>query len=311
MFSEVLKIKPMIDNISLNKLYNTLNTRFQSVAKKFGQHLKNNAIRYLKNAAMGGALSFIAAKLLNPLKETQDAIQSTLDKADDVVSMAEQFGSTPGKFFKLQQIAAAKDVPPEMLNMMLTKFQVALAEARNGKQNEVSNFTGQKDTADAFFMFIQSLQKMTKDQQALIQASLFGERMIGKTAKFLNTDVVGLMNRTSAGISEDKLSKRLTATANVEDYQKEQNSIRQTRDFFKKSGMISNNTVDLMGISEQQKLDIENNRIANFKNVQNIDTAVNNISGKIDKMILEIGDIVQSFKEVKNSRLFRLFTPGK
>ena len=164
----------------------SLTTRFGRIAKKFGKGL----VATLTGGGVAGLALGLIDKLLNPLKETQEAIDRVLAQGDDVVTNAKQFNTTAGKLFKLQQLAKSTGLDASQLDLLITKFQTAVAEAEAdpNKQSAVRQFVGEKDTAEGFFKFIQSLQRLDKNAQVRAQQEVFGEKQILKMADFLNTD---------------------------------------------------------------------------------------------------------------------------
>src|SRR4051812_42229231 len=100
MFTEILRIRPQLDNSDMNNMERTLTSRFGRVAKKFSAGLKA--------AVILGAGAALLEKVLNPLNETREAIDRTLNKSSDLTTSAKQFGSTPGELLRLQGLAGAK-----------------------------------------------------------------------------------------------------------------------------------------------------------------------------------------------------------
>jgi hypothetical protein len=217
LFKEILKIFPQVDSASLGKMERTLNGRFARVAKKFGKGIIGSLI----GGGLLGAAVGVIDKLLNPLKEVQEAIDRTLQSADDIVSNAEQFGTDSGTLAKIQGFGKASGLDAEGVNTLISKFQVALAEnqADPTKNTSVSAFRGEKDSAKAFFEFIQSLQELGKRDKAaalLVQQEVFGEKQILKAAEFLNADFLAL-SKSLSGVSAEQLAGANNKLAGIKD----------------------------------------------------------------------------------------------
>src|SRR5687767_8200002 len=97
MFSEILKIIPQLDSGDLAKLESSLSGRFTRIAKKFGKGLGS----ILTGGGIAGLALGLIDKLLNPLKDVQEAIDRSLKDSDDLVTNAKQFDTTAGKLAKL------------------------------------------------------------------------------------------------------------------------------------------------------------------------------------------------------------------
>ncbi len=187
MFKEVLQIIPKLSNSDLSAMERSLSSRFKKVAKGFGKGL----VGALTGGGIAGAAIGLIDKLLNPLKETQDAIDRSLSKADEIADAAKQFNTSAANMARLQAFGKASGLDAGQVQLLLQKFQTAVAEAKADpkQQSAVRAFVDDKDTAQSFFQFIQSLQKITdKNQQVLIQEQVFGEKQILKMSDFLNQD---------------------------------------------------------------------------------------------------------------------------
>lgn len=308
MFTEILKIIPKLDAAALNKMQRDLSSRFTKVAKGFGKGL----MQAFKGGAIAGAAISLIDKLLNPLKETQEAIDRTLSKADDIVTNAEQFGTTPGQLFKLQKFAQAKGLESDALNQLLVKFQGAIAEANADpkKDTSVRAFAGEKDIAKAFFEFIQSLNKMDRNQQVLVQQEVFGEKQTLKMAEFLRADF-GQLEKNLKLKPAAAYDKPLTKLDNLEDRQSELTAARDAQDILQKSRLITGGMIDERAKAEQLELARENERIANFKNIQSINETGTKIATLVEQGVFMLGDLINKVTPAINNVVNKLDTISK
>lgn len=319
MFTEILKILPKLDNADLNKMENSLGKRFVKISKKFGKGLGA--------ALMGGGIAGLALglidKLINPLKEVQDSIDKAMSHGDDLVTNAKQFGTTAGKLAKLQAIAGSTGLDAGSLDMLVTKFQTAVAEAVQDpkKITSVRQYVGEKDTADAFFQFIQSLQKMNKTQQLLVQQEVFGEKQVLKMADFLGTDF-STLSKYFAKISTDRLTSSANKLGDLNDLTQTLEQVRGLNDLNSKAGVINKGMVMSKDRQEKLNLEKENQRIQAY-------TSLSTISETTTKMLtfLEQGynllpplikavermslSIQEMYKKFTGSRIFRGIFGGK
>lgn len=281
LLSEILKIKPQLDKADMNKMERTLNQRFGRVAKNFGKGLTGA----IKGGAIAGVAMGLIDKLLNPLKEVQEAIERTLSYSDDLVTNAKQFGTTAGNLAKLQAFGKSTGLDPQALNMLLSKYQNAVAEAAAdpNKKSAVRNYVGDKDTAKSFFEFIQVLQKMDKNQQIMVQQEVFGEKQILKMSDFLNTDFASL-SKYFKGISNDQITKNANKLGDLNDLSETLGAVRDLKDINRKAGLINSGTVTQMEASKAKALAKENERIAQFETINNLNNSMNDISSKLEKL---------------------------
>ena len=296
MFKEILKIIPKLDAADLQAMERALQSRFTKIAKGFGKGLTN----VFKGAGIAGIALGLVDKLLNPLKEVQEAIDRMLHSSDDIATNAKQFNTTSGKLFKLVQLAKATGLDQDNLNMLLNKYQTAVAEAQAdpNKPSAVRNFVGQKDTAEGFFLFIQSLQKMDKNQQLLVQQSVFGEKQILKMADFLQSDFAKLYKDVGLDkITSEKLSGSIEKLAGLNDLQDVLTARRNTGDVVKKSGIINEGMIRSRDAGEQLILQRENERIKGYQNLQNLSQTVDKLMLKIDQMVVIIGKYIPMVSE--------------
>jgi hypothetical protein len=332
MFSEILKIIPQLDNSDLNKMDRQLTKRFGAVAKKFGKGL----LATLAGGGLAGiALGFIE-KILNPLKETQEAIDRTLKLSDDIVTNAKQFGTTPGKLFKLQALGKANGIDPESLSMLINKFQTAVSEAtydptkptsvRNyvpaaqldEKGNQVYDAQGkpkfhQIDQAENFFGFIQDLRRMTKDQQLLVQEEVFGEKQVLKMSDFLdNANQFGAQLKRIGAQSSEVYTKPLEKLSGLNDKKDELTAGRELNDLLVKARKINEGMIDQQGVAEQLALNKENQRVAKYNGLATIDATVTRIMNQIEgvalnltTLLVKVTNLSDISKKLSASRMFK------
>lgn len=290
MFSEILKIIPQIDAKDLAKMEKALQSRFTKIAKGFGKGLSN----IMKGSGIAGVALALIDKLLNPLKEVQEAIDRSLAKGDDLATFAAQFNTTAGNLAKVQAMAQASGLDAEGLRLLLVKFQTATAEAAAdpSKDTSVRAFAGRQDTLAAFFEFIQSLQTMNKGDQLRVQTEVFGEKQILKASEFLGANFQEL-----AGYFSRFDSARLTTSANKlaanSDLNDRLTAIRDLDDLNAKAGVINSGMIRSKDQSERLNLEKENARIKNYQNLQTISDSVTRIMGIVEEGLGMLGSLIQ------------------
>lgn len=309
MFKEILKIIPRLEVSDLNKMERSLTQRFTKIAKKFGKGLGS--------ALAGGGIAGLALglidKFLNPLKETQEAIDRVLKQGGDIVSNAEQFGTTAGKLLKLQKLAQAKGVDAENLNLLLSKFQVAIAEAKADptKQTAVRKFVDTPDIAEGFFQFLQSVQKMDKNSQLLVQQEVFGEKQILKIADFFNTNMAELTQKLGARPAEE-YTRGLMRIDYLSDLNDVLEARRELQDILDKSNVVNADMIRQRDLQAKLELERENQRIQSYKSLATISEASTRMLVVIEKGFLILSDLATKIsglsdiiKRISTSRLFK------
>jgi len=293
MFKEVLKIIPQVERGALNRMESQLNSRFSKVAKKFGRGL----VGVLKGGGVLGATIALVDKFLNPLKDVQEAIERTLTRADDVVTQANQLNSTPGKVFKLQRLAQSAGLDEQTLSQLLIKYQGAVAEAGAdpSKPSAVREFVGYSpDTVDSFFRFIQeikSLQQTNPDAAFLAQSEVFGEKLIGKMADFVQQDQREVLKQLRLQDS-DSITKDLNSQATLNDLKDRLASKREADDLRNKGKVISEGTIKEQDKIERLRLQNENQNVANFKDLAVVEQAALQVTGLLNQLIAQTGKLL-------------------
>lgn len=291
MFSEILKIIPKLDDKALRDMERNLSSRFMKVAKGFGKGIAG----IFKGGGLIGAGLALVDKLLNPLKDTQEAIDRMLSKSDDIATNAGQFDTTTGRLFKLVQLAKSTGLDQDNLFTLITKFQTAVAEARaNPSQpSAVRNYTAEQDTAVAFFEFIQALQKMDKSQQVLVQSQVFGEKQILRMADFLQTDFGRKMAEVGLDkTSSDKFTTSIEKLAGLNDMADALTARREAQDVIAKAGVINSSMINARDQSERIALQKENERIKSYNDLAAISDTSNKIMGLIEQGLAMIGSFI-------------------
>jgi hypothetical protein len=305
MFSEILKIIPKLDSKDLSAMESQLQSRFTKIAKGFGKGL-SSALKLGGIASIGLAL---VDKLLNPLKETQEAIDKMLKSSDDISTNARQFNTTSGRLLKLVSLAKATGLDQDNLFMLLNKYQTAVAEAKAdpNKPSAVRNFVGKDDTAEGFFEFIQSLQKMDKSQQLLVQQSVFGEKQILKMADFLQSDFARLYGRLGLNkVSSSKLTGDVDKLAGFNDLTDELSAKRNIKDVQSKAQLINNGMIQARNKSEELALERENKRIQSFTDISAISQTMDKVMTLVEEGVGLLGKLVNFVTPAVNNMVAML-----
>lgn len=320
-FSEVLKIIPRLDTATATAMEKSLNTRFQRIAKKFGGGIMN----VIKSGGVLGVATALIDKVLNPLQSIQESIEKTLQQSGDLQTYAEHFGTSAGSLARLQAFGRAKGLEPEGVRLLLGKFQSSIAQAAGdpSKPSAVSAFVGKADTAEAFFEFIQSLQKLSKvDPNAAlrVQSEVFGEKQILKAADFLSADFKKLAFQIG-GPTAQQLSRDIKDLDTASDFLDTERAKRELADFSSKAALVPQTIGGLLE-GEDRALRQDNYRLTRFEHLKKISMATDEMLQLLEKAYLELSpylakvlpeimkEIGWATKGIETSRTIRGMVPG-
>lgn len=295
---ETLLIKPKLDTKDLNNLERQLQTRFKKIAKKFGSGIAGS----LKGGGLLGIGLGLVNKLLNPLQEVKDAIDRSITSADDMATNAGQFGTTTGNLYKLSKLGQAAGLEQDTLFTLLSKFQTAVASAKlnpnDPTASAVKNFTGEKDTVDGFFKFIQALQKANPEDAVLAQEQIFGAKSILKTADFLQQDFPSLIKKLGLNnISSETISKQQNYLAGASDYK----DILATRtsivDDQNKAASITYEMIRSQDKAARLALASEDLKIKSYHDLAELDKTTKAMMVEAEKFVLSFSGWLTSFNK--------------
>jgi hypothetical protein len=313
MFSEILKIVPKLDDGDLGRMERSLNDRFSRVAKKFGSGLLN----IIKGGGIAGVAIALIDKILNPINEIKESIEKTLNASDQLSTNAKQFGTTSGKLFRLQNLAQAQGIAPDEIFMLIQKFQTAVANAKADptQRTAVSNFVDRPDTAEAFFEFIQAIQKLDKSSQLIAQQEVFGEKQIGKMAQFIqNAPKFAEMLQLIGGPGDQELTRAIDKNSNLKGFFDAGRANIAAEDVVRKSKGISQDKIQALLTNEFQQTTREDDRLANFKALQGIQTSTDKIAATLENAYGKLApalnaiirDLIGDAGKIAKSRAIRL-----
>ena len=253
LFNEILRLRPQLDRGQLNNMQRQLNTRFGNVAKRFGSGLKTAFMGFAKGALIAGAVTAIT-RLLNPIREVDDAISNILDKADNIATRARQFGVEAGKYFKISQLAEASDLQQAQLDQMISRFQVELERSRETGTGALAGFTGESDVISAFYRFMQAAQRLSEDERAKLYSDIFGERPSGRAAEFLMQDFQRLQKDLRLRPFTEYTSE-INRLAALQDREAIYRTIRERDErFFGVGGQITHDMLRQRDVAERQRI---------------------------------------------------------
>lgn len=306
MLREFFRLTPRIENVDLNRMERSLNRRFARVARRFGRGMMT-ALR--GGGAVGMAIGALN-RILNPLQATQEAIDKLLNQGNDLVTNAQQFNTTAGKLFKLQTFAQATGLEDTQLFDMMRRFQraVAEAEARPNQASSVRAFVGSNDMAEAFFEFVQSLNKLDRNQQVLVQREVFGERATLRMADFLRADFEKLGQRLGLRGSE-QYTGRFERASGLAELDRELRARREAESAFSQAGELSEAVIRQRDIEARKQEDQNRKRIQSYEDLNTIQERMNTVIRQMENLLTMAGRAISRLDDLTNkitdSRIIR------
>lgn len=292
MFSEILKIIPKMDQAELKKLETNMSTRFTKIAKNFGKGLKN----IFKGGGWVGAAIGLLNKIMNPLKDIQESMESTLKYSGDIVSNAEQFGTSAGRLAKLQAVAQAKGIDPQTLYTLIGKFQTAVVNAKADPTapSVVRNYVGTTDFAEGFFRFIQNLKQSPKDDSILAQQDVFGEKQIGRVSNFINTDFAELLNAMSkSGLRDtafyDRAFRKGDELANLSD---RLGAVREINKNALNAQAMNQDMIYQQDRLEKDRDQRARDQLQSYRNIAKLAETSEKVTGLINDALAQVGRLL-------------------
>ncbi len=187
MFTEVLRIKPVLDESTAKNMETSLSSRFARVAGRFGSGLKS----VIKGSVLGISLALLS-KILNPIEALDEKMKSLLGHGTDVSDLAERFGTSSGKVKQIQDVAQSFGVAPDQLKEVMSKFADAIEKAREEMSNPfeeksastaiVAQFAKEKDIAESFKKFLVFLKQTGSGPGTDQPLTLHAQRVVAEAA---------------------------------------------------------------------------------------------------------------------------------
>ncbi len=260
--SYILNVRPTISASDGRKLETDLNNRFARVAKKFGGALRTVGSS-LKGILAGGAIAGIGAILTNPIEKLNASMNEALNKADNIATRAGQIETTAGKMMMLQAVAESAGV--QNFDMIISRFQSELGRARAGENDVLREFTGEKDTLDAFVKVIDSIKALSPSEQSYMVSKIFGERANLQLAEFLQTDLSQRKRAIFGDTTSEELTRAVNRLAEREELQAVLGQRRGVQDLLSKSRVITDESVRLQNEIASKQLEAENISFSNYE----------------------------------------------
>lgn len=316
MFTEILKIKPQMDDKDAAKVANKLSNRFKNVSKKFSKGLKDA----LKGTFIGMSFALINS-LLNPLSAMEDRIKALLGQGEDARDLADRFGTSEGRVRQLQDLSKVAGVNPEKLTELMGQYATAIERGRDEvldptKENSastdaISNFLNDSDMAESFFSFIESLKRADPDSRRKIEKEIFGNAQTGSIRRLIDSDK-GQLAAQLGGVSIDQLDKSLKSLANLSDRERLNSTRLEQANLVRSANKINPSMIDAMNESRKREMLQEQKELGNFQQLkkaqEGLDEIKNSVSDLLRLVTIGVGHLGDLVKFIKESKIFKGLT---
>lgn len=264
MFTEVLKIKPQLDNSDVTKMERTLSRRFGRVAKTFGKGIQTA----VKGSILGIGLSLLN-RLMNPIAELEERIKNLLDMGKDVDERAAQLGATPGELLRLEAAAEREGISPDQLQSVLSSYQSAIETARReilagGELSPASQslreFAMDENAVESFQRFLSGLRIASPEARAAAERDVLGGTQRGAMRRLIENG----LDFSGAASAED-LSEAVSRAAALSRQQRLQERLNQQSQLMQGAGVVSPDIVSAMTARAQATEEAGIRRLADYQ----------------------------------------------
>lgn len=307
MFTEILKVKPVLDESAARKMESGLSKRMSSVAAKFGKGLTSAGMKFAKGTFLFAILGLIT-KLMNPLNDMEDRIKALLGKGADLKDAAAQFNAQPGQLLKVENMANNLGVSKDDFHSMTGAVLKAIEEARlaqmNGKPLEgnakaVQNFLGSNvevsnpdgtsqiikpNDLENVAAFFQSIKSLNAKDRANLETAFFGGIQKGANQKLLESDWVNEIMK-QGGPTVRSLNQATNKTATLAEKDRRITNTNEEANFVAGAGKVKGSMVDVMAASKQREAERELAQLDQFTNLQKAKEGIDTLNVGLDKLM--------------------------
>lgn len=290
--SYLITIKFAADNSTTKQTEKKLNSVFDRVTKRFKNGIGKIGDQFKRMFTIGGAaagLTLLMTRLLAPLAELNDRINTTLSRARDIRARAQGYGTDVKTYAALEGYANTAGISPETFNMMMSRVQTGVAAAASGEKNALRNYSKETDIGKVIYNLMNSLSEETDlNRRTNIVNNIFGSRGAAQLTPLITGGFKGLGDYVK-GLDFNKYEEAINKLATLETQQSQLAFIRDINDMIKKSTLITEETVKQQDENAQKRLDFENSQITAYQTIANLDTQLLKIETTLLTIVDKIG----------------------
>lgn len=314
MFTEILRIKPVLDRGNAAAMEQSLNRRFQRVARRFGAGLR----AIMKGTIFGIGLSLIT-RMLNPLKEIEERIKALGNQGQSAEDLADKFGTDSGTILQLQAVGQAKGLTPDQVTEKMTQFAAAVETARkefadpnsnvSDASQAVKNFLDSTDLGSAFREFLRGMRADEAVNRDRVERAVFGEAQTGAAKRFINADPDAVSRQLNIP-GREALGTAAKQTGAFEATRQGQAAGHEFRAFTEQGAIISQKQDAMLAhllASQQRETEKVTQDLKRFETLQSFEKGMNVIIDGIQKLqtLLQTGiaKLTEILTKIENFRL--------
>lgn len=268
--SYFLKIVPQLSQNDAAKTEQQMNTRYARVAKNYGIEMNQAnkgaadsfAVEMKKGfskvkagwLAVAGAIAAITSQIMkNPFDETDAKLNDILNKFDNISTRARQWGVDAGRYWLLNQVGIAADVPEGGIDQMLLRIADRLQAARTGEDPTLQNYLGETDVIDVAYKLFRTWRQMEPVERAASMADILGARAANNYAELVETDWNEIANNLRAGRSVGQFTGKIERLADLQGQQALNRARQENIELFRAGAEINPATIGLQNTVELAK----------------------------------------------------------
>lgn len=298
----LIKCRVEIDRTTANKMEKDLNGRFSNIAKRFGSAMKTSikAMGWGTLIAIGGA---IVANMMNPLKEVNERLKTTLAMAQDAVDRSQQFGSSIANYSMVRALASSKGLDEESLVMMLMRWQEKINESKEGKNPILNRYKNDTDIVYSMMKGIANIQTMDKATQAKMLNEIFGIRFVGRMNAFVQQSDLGKrLDYITKGFTPSQIESKTKKAERIEDTASLLQARREFSDMIKRYEIVNQDMVKRQDEIEKIRLEKERRDLATYEQralvQEKIDRTLNEFNRLVNLIFTKIPDIERFLESI-------------
>lgn len=304
--SYFLKIVPQLSASDAAKTENQMNTRFKKVAKTYGQDMSKANEKVADDFAIkmksgfgklrkgwlalaGVVAGAVSAILNNPFDEADQKLNDILQKFDNISTRAKQWGVDSGRYWLLNQVGLAADVPEGGIDQMLLRIADRLDAARRGEDPTLKNYLDEGDVIDVAYRLFQTWRQMAPVERASSMADILGARAANNYAELVETDWNRVADMLREGRGVGRFTTQIEKLSSLQGQQALNRARQENVELFRAGKEITPQTIQLQNQVElvKQREMLDDIRDYNRLALSEI-SKINLMAGTVD----EIGDTI-------------------
>lgn len=277
----ILKVTPKLSDADAKKAEQQLNGRFNKVAKQYSEDMAKSNDKIAGNfttkmkgafskikvgwlAVAGVVASAITAITQSPINEADQMLNDILAKFDNISTRAQQWGVDAGRYWLLNQVGTATNVPEGGIDNMLMRIADRLDMARTGEDPTLSKYLGERDIIDVAYKLFQTWRQMPTIERNASMADILGARQANNYAELVNADWNQIAKSLMDGRTLKEFNQNIDKLGMLEGQQAINRARQANVELFRAGGSINETTIESQNRLELLKLNEALDDIARY-----------------------------------------------